>query len=525
MLRFSVRTGTRLLFVSACMTVAVSASAQNRHPQGLSFAHPAASAPRFLPQFAGPRGPNGLMPNAAAPTGVWHRTAPPFIGPSAQTMRARGNPPGEMAPLEAQRQPGVSSASPGFSQREITGAPPLGIAGQASIPLILRQMTGGTTLTGLPPGEGGAVRVRGPLLSNPAFGQPSGRSDTAPPLARTTFRGGFADRAQRPDRRVAVIGWIGPLFWPFASSDFIEYTFWPYAFDSFWPRAYDDVYEGLFGPYAVGAENVQESGAAYVSEPISLGGGPPKARLNGEELAQICNGRASGLTVWPMAQIAKAVQPDDFQLAALEEFKDAADRAVALLHSACPTELPTTPTGRLAAMRSRLEIMLQAVETVRPALDRFYQSLSDEQKARFIAVDPQGQPANDPVRLPNHDSSQIQVCREQVARTVELPAARIAEAVRPTPQQQAAIDDLDTASTAAAELLKASCAEDQILTPPDRLLAMARRLGTILQAVKTVQPALERFYAMLDDEQKARFNLMRANRGQTPTPVETVASP
>ena len=44
------------------------------------------------------------------------------------------------------------------------------------------------------------------------------------------------------------------------------------------------------------------------------------------------------------------------------------------------------PTGRLSAMRARVEAMLQAVQAVRPALDRFYQSLSDEQKERFTAV-------------------------------------------------------------------------------------------------------------------------------------------
>jgi hypothetical protein len=34
-------------------------------------------------------------------------------------------------------------------------------------------------------------------------------------------------------------------------------------------------------------------------------------------------------------------------------------------------------------MEQRLDGMLQAIETVRPALTRFYGSLSDEQKARF----------------------------------------------------------------------------------------------------------------------------------------------
>jgi hypothetical protein len=34
-------------------------------------------------------------------------------------------------------------------------------------------------------------------------------------------------------------------------------------------------------------------------------------------------------------------------------------------------------------MEQRLDAMLQAIETVRPALTQFYGSLSDEQKARF----------------------------------------------------------------------------------------------------------------------------------------------
>jgi hypothetical protein len=34
-------------------------------------------------------------------------------------------------------------------------------------------------------------------------------------------------------------------------------------------------------------------------------------------------------------------------------------------------------------MEQRLQAMLQAVDTVQPALQQFYGSLSDEQKARF----------------------------------------------------------------------------------------------------------------------------------------------
>ena len=59
------------------------------------------------------------------------------------------------------------------------------------------------------------------------------------------------------------------------------------------------------------------------------------------------------------------------------------------MRAACPDDLPSTPAGRMAAMRQRLEAMREAVQIVRPALEKFYGSLSDEQKARFDALEPE----------------------------------------------------------------------------------------------------------------------------------------
>ena len=47
------------------------------------------------------------------------------------------------------------------------------------------------------------------------------------------------------------------------------------------------------------------------------------------------------------------------------------------------------PTGRLDAMQKRVEGMVQAVDIVAPPLDKFYNSLSDEQKARLNAANDQ----------------------------------------------------------------------------------------------------------------------------------------
>ena len=107
-------------------------------------------------------------------------------------------------------------------------------------------------------------------------------------------------------------------------------------------------------------------------------------------------------------------------------------KAIDILKTGCPTDLSSTPTGRLAAMESRLQVMLQAVQTVRPPLDRFYQSLTDEQKARFDAVSPRNESTTGVDRR-----SLTKFCDEQTPGLTNLPIDRIAQAVQPTPEQRA----------------------------------------------------------------------------------------
>jgi hypothetical protein len=59
-----------------------------------------------------------------------------------------------------------------------------------------------------------------------------------------------------------------------------------------------------------------------------------------------------------------------------------------MLKTACQPGEAITPPARLAAAGKRLDTMLQAVKTVRTALDAFYATLSDEQKAQFEAIGP-----------------------------------------------------------------------------------------------------------------------------------------
>jgi hypothetical protein len=47
-----------------------------------------------------------------------------------------------------------------------------------------------------------------------------------------------------------------------------------------------------------------------------------------------------------------------------------------------------TPPARMAAVRKRLDTMLDGVKSVRTALEDFYATLNDEQKAQFEAIGP-----------------------------------------------------------------------------------------------------------------------------------------
>jgi len=106
-------------------------------------------------------------------------------------------------------------------------------------------------------------------------------------------------------------------------------------------------------------------------------------------IAQNCGAAQPGVMEWPTAEIDQTVRPTDAQRASLAVLQNATAQAAALLKASCLTEDPLTPPARLAAVGKRLETMLIAVTMVRSALNDFYATLSDEQKARFEAIGPQ----------------------------------------------------------------------------------------------------------------------------------------
>jgi hypothetical protein len=224
----------------------------------------------------------------------------------------------------------------------------------------------------------------------------------------------------------------------------------------------------------------------------------------------LCSDPGNGITAWPFAQIERAVGPTADQQALLDDLKKAAATAADGFKASCSTDFPMTPPGRLKAMLSRLQATRDALDVVRLPLAAFYTSLSDEQKARFNAIGPdlsqtEARAAGTRTVAPG---DQANACGEAKPGLIDLPIERIADAVRPFGEQQAALDRLREATANAVADLQRACPDSVPATPVGRLDAMASRLDALVAAAQTVQPALESFYGSLSDEQRAQFNIL-----------------
>jgi hypothetical protein len=96
----------------------------------------------------------------------------------------------------------------------------------------------------------------------------------------------------------------------------------------------------------------------------------------------------AGFAEWEVGRIERVVKLDDTQHKALEDLRSASTKAAETIAGACPRDIPATVSGRLASMEARMEAMLQAIKTVRPAYDAFYATLNDEQKSKVDASGP-----------------------------------------------------------------------------------------------------------------------------------------
>ena len=286
-------------------------------------------------------------------------------------------------------------------------------------------------------------------------------------------------------------GWVGPLFWPFAYYDIIDYTLWGDGM-GFWGYGYRDIHAAIFTPYD------DDELARYVS--------PPRGRKFRAfpSLARICGDDAGELAGLPVEQIRQAMGlSSEEQRGMLDDLSAASVQAVATIRTACPSQVASTPTGRLAAMAQRLEAMKSAIARLRTPFETFYESLDDDQRRGIMAFADQRAPFAPKVPA-------AQSCTPP--DVLPWPAAEIDAKLRLTDTQRELLGVLSRRAAFARNTVNFDCQPDDKLNPPDRLATAETRLDAMLDAIKQVQPALEEFLATLSDQQKAQFDTIGAKR-------------
>ncbi len=150
---------------------------------------------------------------------------------------------------------------------------------------------------------------------------------------------------------------------------------------------------------------------------------------------------------------------------------------------------------------------------MKPALQAFYGSLNDEQKARFNEIGQQlGQPRQQRTAAGNAQAAAAN-CSADKAGISNLAINRVEEIVRPTDAQGVAFDKLDAAMQKAIERLR-----KPVRTRSADAGRAARRDaeagGGNDRRRHHPAAALEEFYASLNDEQKAKFNRLGREHAQ-----------
>lgn len=103
----------------------------------------------------------------------------------------------------------------------------------------------------------------------------------------------------------------------------------------------------------------------------------------GPGYGRMCGPGPAGFVEWRLQELAPALKLTDAQRTKLDELRAASAKSAQGLQGSCEAATASTVPGRMEAMEKRMEAMLAASKAVRPALDAFYSSLTDDQKAHL----------------------------------------------------------------------------------------------------------------------------------------------
>jgi hypothetical protein len=97
---------------------------------------------------------------------------------------------------------------------------------------------------------------------------------------------------------------------------------------------------------------------------------------------RMCGPGPAGFVEWRLEQLVPSLKFSEAQKTKFDQLKSISTKSVGDLRATCASLTPSTMPARMEAMEKRMEAMLAASKAIRPALEDFYASLTDEQKAQ-----------------------------------------------------------------------------------------------------------------------------------------------
>jgi hypothetical protein len=229
-------------------------------------------------------------------------------------------------------------------------------------------------------------------------------------------------------------------------------------------------------------------------------------------MARICQQETLGSPGETTARVAQAIGPSQEQRAALDELKAAMEAATTSLREACAVQLPMNVVARFETVERQLTAMHDAMQTLRPALEKLDGSLTDEQRTRFGLTTGYASRRDDPRAV-------MTLC-DIAGGLTRWPLGRIGDELRPDFAQRNALIDLWAASAKARNALDAQCPREATHSPFARLRMLDKRVEITRDALRNVRMTLADFYRGLNDEQKARFDQMQLGEPEDDWPSE-----
>ena len=258
--------------------------------------------------------------------------------------------------------------------------------------------------------------------------------------------------------------------------------------------------------------------AAEAPDPSSRPGGGAFTAIVAR-LIRGCSQQGADIQSWPFDSMAQIVNPDDGQRRALNQLQAVAKSTAETLRSTCPANTPAAPAARFDAVEKAVDTAVEGFNSLQPALQAFYGTLDDEQKARLLR-DMTVASAQDNVDRRSagraYASADAKAEANQWGGMCELLATAlrgwqvgdIERNVRLSEPQRIALYEFVTASLKAAGSLVTSCPPENALTPLRRMETLRKRLAAVREAMVSIRPTLMRFYEILDNGQRTRFGAM-----------------